>query len=149
MDEVTEKVKYMSKTDMRLQDPPKTDQEWRETLAPEQYYILRERGTERPFSGEYLNEERPGDYHCAGCNTLLFKAHTKFNAGCGWPSFSAAEDGKIRYISDHSHGMVRTEIRCAHCDGHLGHVFADGPAPTGQRYCVNSLALSFTAFNQE
>ena len=149
MDEVTEKVKYMSKPKTPPQHLPKTDNEWREELAPEQYYVLRERGTERPFSGEYLNEERPGEYHCAGCNTLLFKADAKFDAGCGWPSFSAAEDGNVRYISDHSHGMVRTEIRCAHCDGHLGHVFADGPAPTGQRYCVNSLALSFAAFNQE
>lgn len=139
----------MSKKKTATEQLPRTEQEWRQTLAPEQYYVLREGGTERPFSGEHLHEQRPGEYHCAGCGTLLFNANTKFDAGCGWPSFSAAAEGNITYLKDNSLGMVRTEIRCAHCNGHLGHVFADGPAPTGQRYCVNSFALSFAAFEQE
>lgn len=126
-----------------------SNQEWRSQLSSERYYVLRQGGTERPFTGELLTEQRAGEYHCAGCGALLFKADSKFDAGCGWPSFSLAETDAIRYLSDTSHGMLRTEIRCQRCDGHLGHVFNDGPAPTGQRYCVNSLALDFNPKSAE
>ncbi|RTE87202.1 MULTISPECIES: peptide-methionine (R)-S-oxide reductase MsrB [Gammaproteobacteria] len=122
----------------------KTNEEWRKILQPEQFKVLREKGTERPFTGELLNESRKGAYHCAGCDSHLFDSDTKFDAGCGWPSFYAEAAGNnIEYVEDYSHGMTRTEIVCKHCGGHLGHVFPDGPEPTGQRYCVNSLSLTF------
>ncbi|WP_194755674.1 peptide-methionine (R)-S-oxide reductase MsrB [Aliidiomarina indica] len=124
---------------------PTSEEEWRERLSPEQYAILRGHGTERPFSGTLLYENREGDYCCAGCGLPLFPADTKFDAGCGWPSFYQALPNAIRYLKDSSHGMSRTEIRCARCDGHLGHVFNDGPAPSGQRYCLNSRAMTFIA----
>lgn len=122
----------------------KTDEEWKKILTPERYRILREKGTERPYSGEYYLHNEKGVYCCAGCKEELFYSDTKFDAGCGWPSFFQPVDStKITYTEDRSHGMIRTEITCTKCGGHLGHVFDDGPKPTGLRYCVNSLSLEF------
>lgn len=122
----------------------KTEKEWKKILSPEQYNVLREKGTEMPFSGKYYLHREKGMYVCAGCNSELFKSDTKFDAGCGWPSFSDVVDStKVVYTKDKSHGMIRTEITCAKCGGHLGHVFDDGPAPTGLRYCINSASIEF------
>jgi len=122
----------------------KSEEEWKKVLSPAQYHVLREKGTERPFTGEYENNYAPGDYVCAGCGQLLFHSTTKFNAGCGWPSFyREAAKGNIKETPDYSFGRVRTEITCSKCDGHLGHVFEDGPEETGLRYCVNSLSIKF------
>lgn len=121
-----------------------TDAEWRERLTPEQYQILRHAGTERAFTGKYEKNKAPGLYTCAGCGTPLFSSETKYNSGSGWPSYTApvAPDAVDEH-TDQSHGMVRTEVRCATCEGHLGHVFPDGPGPDGLRYCINSASLDF------
>ena len=121
----------------------KTSEEWKSLLTEEEYYILREKGTERPHTGEYNLHFEKGTYACKACNEPLFNSHTKFESGCGWPSFDEAIDGKIEYLKDTSHGMIRIEILCTNCGSHLGHVFNDGPTETGIRYCVNSKSLGF------
>ena len=120
----------------------KDDAQWREKLTPEEYYVLRGKGTERAFTGEYWNVWEEGTYRCRGCGEALFTSETKFDAGCGWPSFDRpAKEGVVAEASDTSHGMIRTEVLCQQCGGHLGHVFPDGPTETGQRYCINSLSI--------
>ena len=121
----------------------KSDAEWREQLTPEQYHVTRKHGTERAFTGRYWNNHQAGEYRCAGCGTPLFATGTKFESGTGWPSFFEPLDGAVETQSDRSHWMVRTEVHCARCKGHLGHVFDDGPPPTGLRYCMNGIALTF------
>ncbi|MBT0586551.1 peptide-methionine (R)-S-oxide reductase MsrB [Alteromonas oceanisediminis] len=127
----------------------KTPQEWREQLTPEEYRVCREKGTEKPFSGELLNQFAPGTYHCTCCGEPLFDATSKFDSHCGWPSFDAqSADDNVGYEFDESHGMRRVEIVCKHCDAHLGHVFDDGPTDTGKRYCVNSVSIKFRSANE-
>lgn len=134
-----------------MTDNPKnlTEAEWRERLTPEQYYVLREAGTERAFTGQYDKHYEEGTYTCAGCGTVLFESEAKYNSGCGWPAFTKpAENDKIEEKRDMSFGMVRTEVLCAECGGHLGHVFPDGPPEEGgMRYCINSLSLDFDEKN--
>ena len=121
----------------------KSDAEWQKELDPLQHHVLRHHGTERPFTSPLNNEKRTGVFRCAGCGEPLFDSNTKYESGSGWPSFWASKDNAVETTSDSSHGMVRTEVTCAKCGGHLGHLFPDGPRPTGNRYCMNGAALKF------
>ncbi|WP_300973271.1 peptide-methionine (R)-S-oxide reductase MsrB [Sphingomonas sp. LHG3406-1] len=130
--------------DQTAKDMPANENEWREKLGEERYRILRQAGTEAPWSGALLGNKAPGEYVCAGCGTPLFESDTKYESGSGWPSFTNPVDkGAVAEIADDSHGMHRVEVRCAKCAGHLGHVFPDGPGPEGLRYCINSASLDF------
>ena len=139
----------LSQTNSTMKFPlQRTEEEWRKILTPEQYHILRETGTERAFTGKYWDAKTPGEYHCAACGELLFKSDDKFDSGCGWPSFSeVAAQGKVIERRDISHGMIRTEVLCANCGSHLGHVFDDGPGPKGLRYCINSASIEISDTN--
>ena len=139
-----EKKKKIAPTDQINYKITKTDADWKKELTSEQYEVLRNKGTERAFTGEYVNNFQKGTYVCAACNNLLFMSDAKFHSDCGWPSFDKAVKGSVVYIKDESFGMVRTEVNCANCGSHLGHVFDDGPTDTtGKRFCTNSISVKF------
>ena len=121
----------------------KTEAEWQEQLSPEEFHILRQKGTERPFTGIFNEHYEKGTYKCKGCGQALYESTSKFDSHCGWPSYDAALAGALEFIKDNTHGMIRTEIVCSQCGGHQGHVFNDGPTPTGERYCVNAASIDF------
>ncbi|WP_375750731.1 peptide-methionine (R)-S-oxide reductase MsrB [Vibrio sp. HN007] len=134
----------------KLEKVNRTEREWRELLSDEEFRVCRQHGTEAPFSGKLLHSKESGEYLCTCCKTPLFHHDNKYDSGCGWPSFDASiNKDVIRYLEDRSHGMIRTEIRCAVCDSHLGHVFPDGPKTTGERFCVNSVSLIFNKKEKE
>ena len=142
--ETNQKYPLLSLTDTSLKKVVKTNASWKKILTTDQYFILREKGTERPFQNKYNDNHKKGHYFCAGCKLPLFSSKTKFNSGTGWPSFYAPiNSNRVKEVADKSLGMVRGEIVCARCDGHLGHLFDDGPNPTGLRYCMNSASLLF------
>ena len=141
---------YQQGIDMKKQKKNKlTEEEWKKKLTPEEFHILREKGTERPFTGEYDKFYKDGTYKCAGCGTELFTSSSKYDSGCGWPAFYEAMPNKIQESADNSFGMTRVEITCENCGGHLGHVFNDGPQPSGLRYCVNSISLDFDSKDKD
>jgi len=139
---VSQNKNYQKEKDM-TNKVEKTDEEWRNVLNEEEFRVLREKGTEYPHTGKYNLHFENGVYNCNGCKTPLFESNQKFESDCGWPSFDDAIDGSIKYVKDYTHNMERTEILCVKCDGHLGHVFNDGPTETGLRYCVNSVSIDF------
>lgn len=128
---------------MKKSEPKKTEEEWRKHLTEEQFHVLRKKGTEHPHTGKYNLFFEDGQYHCSGCHQLLFGSGAKFESHCGWPSFDKAVKGSVSFIKDTSFGMIRTEVVCANCGGHLGHVFNDGPTETGERFCINSASMQF------
>lgn len=142
--------KAKTETQSKIKSMKKTDAEWKKELTPEEYYILREKGTDRPGNGGYTKHFEKGTYECAACGTQLFESNSKYESHCGWPSFDDAIDGTVEFTRDTSVGMIRTEITCKACDGHLGHIFDDGPRETtGKRYCVNTTSIKFVKSDNE